>query len=458
MGRIVLNNDDCQSFEDTIINELTGLDGLWLHRHELFLITCYLDFVPLRRLIKNIKKLLKLSKVNLLFNFTDIYRNRRPDDASNELMKISQWCEKQEPQIAFDWKTVKPVSGVLMHAKAYAILQRHGKNDLAAGRLFVTSANLTNPGFGYVKAETKKSTNLELSYMSSTLSDIKSFVKLYGDLRENYSCDIDPAVLRQSAYNFKYALLSSGVFLHKWAISLSSQIAIRYFLTEIGKDKVIQINPIIQDLGFELGADSLTLQPLLNKLDIPQRRLLPNNFISSYTIDTILGRWCPNSVWDIVEDVIDTDNNFEKFRKGFIEQTEPAKLNEIVVEIRDIEKQLLENNYIHPDKDEDNDRAERWKEKITELRSNEDKLRRMFIDYESFQLPHDAGQRKDVLDLFESLWGTIDLKTAKNIVSKKVINSYHQHDIELLELNEDEESFLENRLEEFIQGISKNTH
>ena len=186
MSVFIVNDHNSINMKDAIIESLNKLANVRLHRHDLWLMTCYLDFATIKKLIKEVKYKVKLKEVYLVFNYTEIYRSRRPDEASKKLQEISKWCKNQDPSINFEWRAIRPEKCPLMHAKAYAVIQWN-KNNINGGSLFVGSANLTQQGMGYIKNETKSlSNNMEIVYESNRKADILDFVNLYNQLWENY--------------------------------------------------------------------------------------------------------------------------------------------------------------------------------------------------------------------------------------------------------------------------------
>jgi hypothetical protein len=437
MSIILLNEHNKQTTRSSFLINLNKLTGIWKHRHELWLLTCYLDFQATRQLIKDFQKSLKLTDVYLLFNYSEIYRTRRPNEAKKELSKIEHWCANQS--INFEWRPILGGRNILMHAKSYALIQRIG-GELKGGYLFVTSANLTLPGFGSnSKKHNDNFNNIEIAYVSEKKNDLNNFIQLYNGLWENYSCSLDSAALKADKYLLKYALLSSGVFLHKWTLGLSSQISISYPLTDKAKETIFSIDPDIAKLGFNLEANNLTLQPLLKKLKkFSKRRVLPINFTKRYTIDTLLGRWCPNSIWNVVEEMVDKDGSFETFVELFQKETTPEALDKLVIESKKVENILLQKGIIVPDEE----RIERWYSKIIDLRENVDKLARLFIDYESFLLPYEAKYKDEIEDLYDSMIGTIDLMKNRNIVARCILEAVTEQNIDLLNIDEEEKNDL----------------
>jgi len=67
-------------------------------------------------------------------------------------------------------------------------------------------------------------------------------------------------------------------------------------MTARGREKAVQIAPELKVQGYDLGVGTLSRQPLRFKAT----KVLPKPFSKTYTIDTLLGRWCPRSVWEVV--------------------------------------------------------------------------------------------------------------------------------------------------------------
>ena len=157
-------------------------------------------------------------------------------------------------------------------------------------------------------------------------------------------------------------------------LPFGSQTAIRYKLTEKGQKEIIQIQMQFRgQLDFE--RETVSRQPLrlFGGVDTEVGKPLPRSFTRTYTIDTLLGRWCPLAVWSVVEKAIEEDEGFTVFVDKFTAATDPAKLKDISGQEAAFEQTLLEPGYIEFDEL----RRERWMSKIAELRNNKEKLRRI---------------------------------------------------------------------------------
>ena len=288
------------------------------------------------------------------------------------------------------------------------------------GVVLTTSANFTKPGF--------KGENIEIGYLSIKKKDINGFKHAYNYLWDELGRDLGKAIFKQENYLLKFALLSSGVFLHKWTGNLSQQVGIKYVLTPLAKERGT-IAPELAAVGFEAGS-TFTRQVL--KLDALPKKEVPKQFITSFTIETYLGRWCPLEAWTTLS------KSFEgaaEFIQKFEAETEESVLLKLVDEALAVQNDLVEKGLIKP---VSQDHIVNWASRITELRSNSRRLERFFMGYNAHKLPYTVEQKSDVLELFDSLEEAIELTKSKNIAKKKLDEAKKNSNPELLLLSEDE--------------------
>ena len=393
-------------------------------RHELRIVTCYVDFGAVRQLIKELSDTIKLRSVLLMFEYMDIFRSdRRPNAAQKELEALEGWCRNRE--IAFDGTPVR--MGALMHAKAYAVTQENSNRTLTGGLTFVSSGNATHRGLGLVQEQA----NVELSASMTTLKGVRDFLRVWDTIAKSQK-DMSSAAASEDDYALKYALFSTGVFLHKWAIPFGSQTAIRYGLTEAGRNGIIQIQQEFKDNFDDLDRDTVSRQPLsrFGGVETKVGKPLPPQFTRTYTIDTLLGRWCPLDVWSAVGRIVDEDEKFNEFVRKLKSATAPEKLDDVVRHEAAFEHTLVERGYIESDPV----RQSRWKEKVTDLSNNEEKLRRIFCDMDAFRMPYDYANRADVEALFDSLTQSIDLRTNRSVAVDMVRAAIDQKSLDCLAL------------------------
>lgn len=260
------------------------------------------------------------------------------------------------------------------------------------------------------------------------------FEKTYNYLWDELGREIDESIFKQEEYLLKFALLSSGVFLHKWSGSLSQQIGIRYELTPLAKEKGT-IAPELEAVGFETG-DTFTRQ-VLNMSKLPEKEI-PRSFITRFTIETYWGRWCPIDAWDTLS------KHFEgarQFIQEFNSATEEIILADAKKEALTVQNDLIDKGLIKPVKE---DHLNNWEERINELRKSDQRLKRFYIGYEAHKLPYTIEQKADIQDLFDSLVQAIELSKAKNIAKSKFISARINSSPNLISLTKDEVKIIRN--------------
>lgn len=410
----ILNKKHGMSAGGLIAETAKSLKKIRQRRHELWILTCYVEFDLVEKYVDDLLKYIRITDVYLAFNFSEIYKDG-PNNTADRLLDITNHLE--EKGVNFEWKAL--ASSKLVHCKGYALIQRSG-GAVMGGFVLMTSANYTAPGFN--------GTNVEIGYLSTKKKDIKDFVSAYDDLWEELGSDIDSAVFKQQEYLLKFALLSSGLFLHKWSGSLSQQIGIRYKLTPLAKEKGA-IAPELAAVGFEAG-DTFTRQ-VLNMSELPAKEI-PSLFITRFTIETFWGRWCPVDAWNALRKNI---GGASQFIQKFSAATEERALIEAKEEAIAVQKDLIAKGLIKP---VDENHLESWVTRIRELRSNDKRLERLYIGYAAHDLPYAIDQKSEVQELFESLMEAIELSKALNIAKGKVAAAVKKADPSLVVLTEDE--------------------
>ena len=383
-------------------------------RHELWVLSCYVDLDLIEKYVAYLLKRIRITDVYLSFNFAEIYKIG-PNDTAEKLCSIQK--NLNEKGIEFEWKAL--ASSKLVHSKGYAVIQRLG-DKVSAGVVLTTSANFTVPGF--------KGGNIELGYLSTKKKDIQDFENAYNYLWDTLGSDINSAVFKQEKYLFKFALLASGLFLHKWSGNLSQQVGIKYELTPLAKEKGA-IAPELVAVGFEAG-DTFTRQ-VLNLGELPKKEV-PRSFITRFTIETYWGRWCPVEAWNILSESFE---GVEQFVIQFQHATEEDILNKVIDDALEIQTVLISKGLIKPVKPE---HLKNWAVRIQDLRSNRWRLERFYTGYEAHELPYKIEQKLEVLELFDSLEEAIELSKATTIAKEKVISTINEANPDLIQLNDEE--------------------
>lgn len=411
-----------------IAESLEGFDRRFQRRHELRILSCYIDFESVRKLITKVAEQVRLTDVELMFEMMEVSRGRLPNEAEHELQKIERWCQRHDR--TFRWYPIR--TGALMHAKGYCVVQRV-QGEVGDGMVWIGSGNATAPGLGMSRSRM----NIELSSVSTSTEDVTSFLEIWDHLAEN-TRDISAAVEREDAYAFTYALLASGVFLHDWRDSLRSQVGVRYILTPEGR-KAVSVDPQLVALGFDLEQATVNRNPLVAEVDFPSGRSLPPSFTRRYTIDTWLGRWCPRPIWIVVEDVVGRDKAFRTFRQAFLKATESEALDRVIEQEQEIERSLVERGFVATD----DGRLSRWREKVEGLRDSEARLSRIFLRFEPFDLPYDYQAREEIESLRDNLFESLAIRSRQSLAARKLLDTEQQGTLNALDLTDDERWELE---------------
>ncbi len=159
-------------------------------------------------------------------------------------------------------------------------------------------------------------------------------------------------------------------------------------------------------------------------------------FTSKYTIRTSFGRWCPLSVWKIVEEYL--NDNFSQFIEGFKSATTDEKLIAIKKQAETIQKWLSEKDIIKV-KD---DYLDKWIFRIKKLRENSKQIGRIYAGYEDFSLPYDYSNIKGVKNLYQSLSDSITFSQRNTLAIKKVSQAIEKMSLEYLDLSTSEKEDL----------------
>jgi len=390
IGKRLVGKQHWPNAKDWILGEAEDLEKRYQRRHELQILSCYVDLKAVQYFVRELASRVRLTDVYLAFDYSEVFRYG-PRKINKELGALRQSCTKRG--IEFDCRFLNNPSG-LVHAKGYALLQRVD-GDIADGALLLGSANLTAPGFIL-------GGNVELGVMTRRLTQLRSFDAIFDVLWDDLGQEkIDDEVLARDRDLFNFALLSSGVFLHKWEGSLRQLVGIRYKI--VNEEKWSQLPDDLKTEGFEL---SKTLTRHVLDLGNLPKRSLPGDFIRNFTIDTALGRWCPEIVWSKVA-LPESDLYWEAFKAATTDEILAEKVRAATVR----QEQLICDGFIAP---VDGDHLESWARRIKVLRDSQERLARLHTGYEAFSMPYDAQSKEEIEDLFESLELSLEARTHSN--------------------------------------------
>ena len=242
--------------------------------HNLYLLSCYFSQDSARKLINDINDVVYLREVQ-------IYIDRKTAVSIGE-GDLYRFCESFED---VNVKLHAVDANCLFHSKAYALISFDENNKIYCGSLVIGSANLTGQGL------TNRSGNIESLLDTQDRTMLSQFIKQIGSLRIIPIEDLEEYRNSQE-YNFKYALLQEGAFIHKWMGNLGQYLSVRYQLNENGRRRIGDDS--FRQAGFNIEA--ATISKMYFNFDYEPPHLEGSkNLTRNYGIETYLGYWMPTS-------------------------------------------------------------------------------------------------------------------------------------------------------------------
>ena len=369
--------------------------------HTLHLCSCYFDDDAARKLITELQAFVHISDVK-------IYIDRR---AAIEYggAYLQEFCDSfQDFEVSM--KAVE--SNNLFHSKVYALIAFDDHGSIVSGSIILGSANLTGAGL------IRRGGNFEClidsqdaDILDQHLSQIENLTVLSPQQLNKFS--------RKEEFSFKYALLQSGIFLHKWNDNLEQYLSIRYRLSDNGKSRITDQS--LEVAGFNI--ETATVSKRYFRFDyVPEHLDNTENLLRNYGIETYLGHWLPYSV---SESMLDTDalNTFKERLMSEIKRQGVEIETNITQDYQYLLNEgLIEEPEVNPVKS--------FKKKIDGLTKNELKLKRIYSKYEVFYLPFDIKQKEDIVYLFDEMINVSECRKRKNRTMKALLESYATFSIE----------------------------
>jgi len=403
-----------RSTSELLLNAAKRFENRKACKHTLLLLSCYVDPPSIKNLLSTLLDIVNLTSVDIAFDISEAFRIG-PALVKRQFKELREWCKTKK--IRLRWRAL--CAGTLVHSKGYSLYQtKKSPDEIIAGSLLVGSSNLTRPGFFEAR-------NVELGYVSDQLDEVVSFINVYRALAAKFEKKIDSDIFNKNEALFRFSLLSAGIFLHKWDGSLSKLVGIRYQMTAKGRQNT-QLAPEFLELGIEPG-NSVTLQPI-GLQNLPQKSI-SGAFVRKYTIDTLLGRWCPLDVWRAVEENIKDQT---KFVEQFRDATSPERMKEVLKRAKVIQSSLLKKRLIKP---VPSGFLNSWNERIKELRGEPNGLSRLIMGYEELLMSYDVGSEREIRGLFESLQWSINNSRNKNFAKVRVLAAIKDKSLKPLRLS-----------------------
>jgi NgoFVII restriction endonuclease len=368
--------------------------------HVLYLASCYFSPDSAENLIRALQTV-----VNIINVYIYIDRKTATVIGKTTLEELSS--NQNLPEISI----FAVDANMLFHTKAYALLSYAKDGSLNKGSLVVGSANLTGAGL------TASSGNIESVLDSQDKAILAEFKDQLNKLKtielnqlENFRT--------QDSYNFKYALIHEGAFIHKWLDDLGRYLSVRYQLNENGKSKIG--DDLFKNVGFNI--ETATISKRYFDFDYEPAHLENTETLRRrFGIETYLGHWIPNSALDKL-----------LYQKGFDEFCIRLE-NELAKQLPLIKEKMLADLFHLEENDliieSENDPFESFEAKVEALLSNKIKLQRIFSKYEVFQLPYDLSQKHEIEEFFDQMQSLCESRKQKNITQKAFISGFKNNSL-----------------------------
>lgn len=369
--------------------------------HTLHLCSCYFDDDAARKLITEVQEFARISDVRIFID------RRAAIEYGGDYLK--KFCDSfQDIEVSIN----AVESNNLFHSKVYALFALDDHGSVVSGSIVLGSANLTGAGL------IRRGGNYECLIDSQDAEVLEEHLSQLNKLKV-----LSPKQLnkfsRKEEFSFKYALLQSGLFVHKWNDNLEQYLSIRYRLSENGKSRITDQS--LEVAGFNI--ETATVSKRYFRFDyVPEHLDDTENLLRNYGIETYLGHWLPCSVSESMFDA----NALGVFKERLFSEIN-KQCNGIEINIKKdyeylLQEGLIEEPEINP--------VDSFKSKLGSLTKNELKLKRIYSKYELFYLPFDIQQKDDMLHLFDEMIDVAESRKRKNRTMKAFLESYAAFSIE----------------------------
>lgn len=369
--------------------------------HTLYLSSCYFSVDAAEKLIRDLQAQVNIKNV-------EIYIDRKTATTIGK-QPLEDLCLNQKLP---DTSIFAVESNTLFHTKSYALISYTKDDSINKGSLVIGSANLTGAGL------TASSGNIESILDTQDTEILNEFTTQLSKLN---TIELDKLEIfkTQDSYNFKYALLHEGAFIHKWLDDLGRYFSIRYHLNEKGKSRIG--DDLFKNAGFNIDTATISKRYFDFSYE-PAHFENTESLRRQFGIETYLGHWVPRSS---LENLLNKEG-FEKFCRKL--RTEfNQKLPNIKDNIRGDLQHLTDNELITAP---EINPLESFEEKINAFLTNKIKLQHIFSKFEIFELPYDISQKDEIEDLFDQMILLCDSRKQKNTTQKAFIKGYSKNSLE----------------------------
>ena len=268
-----MNCCDGQAKLQSIVHALTDCDRR--RAYYLSVATCYCTPQAVREFIEAIRTEVKLVEMYL-------YVDRRAAISIGQT-ELSDLADAYPDLLSIYAVRARR----LFHTKGYCLAAYDAEDELVHGRLAIGSANLTKAGL------TETRGNVESLEIHSDIAKINEFLEFFDNEENLITLDNLTDFSTDDITDFQYALLTCGLFSHKWSVTLSAYFAVRYRLNEAGRRRTQRE---IDTPGFQI--DSATIAKSYFDFNLQDWQLHDKNFSKNFGIECFLGHWIPKSVFE----------------------------------------------------------------------------------------------------------------------------------------------------------------
>ena len=305
-------------------------------------------------------------------------------------------------------------AGRLFHTKGYC-LAAYADDEPVHGRLAIGSANPTNAGL------TEGHGNIESLAIHSDIATINGFLEFF-DNEENL-IDLDELTdfSPDDTTDFQYALLTCGLFSHKWAATLPAYFAVRFRLNEEGRRRAQEG---VDTPGFQMEA--ATIAKSYFDFNLHGWQPSDRNLVRNFGIECFLGHWIPKSM---IEDDEENNELFDQFKSALFEELE-STIDSNCREICQDRDSLMQEGIID---EPETDPAQSFRDRIASLRHDRDQLFRIWSGRHFFEFPYDLGDVDAIQETFEDILRTARRRRRRNRSMNAVLEAEMSKTLEPLQ-------------------------
>ena len=225
----------------------------------------------------------------------------------------------------------------------------------------------------------------------------------------------------EDATDFQYALLTSGLFSHKWSAILANYFSVRYQLNEEARQRA---QDVIDISGFQMDAASIA-KPYFN-FTLSDWQPNDTHLVRNFGIECFLGHWIPKPV--IRHDEQDNEH-FHHFQSALFDRLD-SEMDRACREISQDYASLVAGGIID---EHDANPTQTFRGRIEALRDDRDQLYRIWSRRQYFEFPYDLGDVEWIHDTFADILRTTRRRKRKNRVMKALLAAHDSLTLEPLQ-------------------------